>query len=165
MAGLRGCRMRRAAVSRPPHVIEWSAFGGHLAAQVDATYRSKIYYDPRNVERLSDRERTFVDGRLGWTTAGGNFEFGVWGRNLFDETNISDIIPIEGLGFGLFSMARRAPPACTLDITTETKDPGDYGGLDRNVPERRTDRCESVRRRQRHTDRWFAAAASRRTGS
>src|SRR5215468_10280975 len=99
MAGLRGCRMRRAAVSRPPHVIEWSAFGGHLAAQVDATYRSKIYYDTRNVERLSDRERTFVNGRLGWTTAGGNFEFGVWGRNLFDETNISDIIPIKGLGF------------------------------------------------------------------
>jgi iron complex outermembrane receptor protein len=83
---------------------EWAAFGGHLAAQVDATYRSKVYYDTRNVERLSDRERTFVNARLGWTTAGGNFEFGVWGRNLFDETNISDIIPIEGLGFDLFSM-------------------------------------------------------------
>ncbi|MDB5465631.1 MAG: TonB-dependent receptor, partial [Phenylobacterium sp.] len=30
----------------------------------------------------------------------------VWGRNIFDETNISDIIPIEGLGFDLFSMSK-----------------------------------------------------------
>jgi iron complex outermembrane receptor protein len=31
----------------------------------------------------------------------------VWGRNIFDETNIVDIIPIEGLGFDLFSMGPR----------------------------------------------------------
>jgi iron complex outermembrane receptor protein len=85
---------------------EWPAFGGSLAMQADATYRSKIFYDTRNVERLSDGERTFVNARLGWTTPGEHLEFGIWGRNLFDETNISDIIPIEGLGFDLFAMGQ-----------------------------------------------------------
>ncbi len=83
---------------------EWPMFGGSLALQTDATYRSKVFYDTRNVERLSDRQRTFVNARIGWTTADEHLELGVWGRNLFDETNISDIIPIEGLGFDLFSV-------------------------------------------------------------
>ena len=83
-------------------------FGGSLALQTDATYRSKVFYDTRNVERLSDPERTFVNARIGWTTADEHLEFGIWGRNLFDETNISDIIPIEGLGFDLFSVGAAA---------------------------------------------------------
>lgn len=83
---------------------EWPMFGGSLALQTDATYRSKVFYDTRNVERLSDPQRTFVDARIGWTTADERLELGIWGRNLFDETNISDIIPIEGLGFDLFSV-------------------------------------------------------------
>ena len=79
-------------------------FNGTGAAGIDATYRSKIFYDTRNVERLSDPERTFVNARLSWKTPAEHAEFGIFGRNVFDETNISDIIPIEGLGFDLFSV-------------------------------------------------------------
>lgn len=82
----------------------WSLFGGEASAQADVSYRSKIYYDTRNVERLSDGDRTFVNLRAGWKPDGESWEFGVFARNVFDETNISDIIPIEGLGFDLFSM-------------------------------------------------------------
>ncbi len=85
---------------------EWPAFGGSARAQADVSYRSKVFYDTRNVERLSDPERTFVNGRLGWTTSEEHLELGIFGRNLTDETNISDIIPIEGLGFDLFSMGQ-----------------------------------------------------------
>ncbi len=60
--------------------------------------------DTRNVERLSDGARTFLNAQIGWATPDKHYEFGVWGRNLTDETNISDIIPIEGLGFDLFNM-------------------------------------------------------------
>lgn len=83
---------------------QWPAFGGALAVQTDATYRSKVYYDTRNVERLSDRERTFVNARIGWTSPDEHMEFGFWGRNVFDATNISDILAVEGLGFDAFSM-------------------------------------------------------------
>jgi iron complex outermembrane receptor protein len=38
------------------------------------------------------------------TTPDKHYEVGVWGRNIFNETNIVDIIPIEGLGFDLFNM-------------------------------------------------------------
>jgi iron complex outermembrane receptor protein len=84
----------------------WAAFGGSLALQTDATYRSKVYYDTRNVERLSDRERTFVNARVGWTTPDEHMEFGFWGRNVFDETNISDVVSIDTLGFDAFSVGQ-----------------------------------------------------------
>src|SRR6185436_4023989 len=83
---------------------QWAFFGGDASAQADVIYRSKVYYDTRNVERLSDGDRTFVNLRFGWKPSSGNWEVGVFGRNVFDETNIGDIIPIEGLGFDLFSM-------------------------------------------------------------
>ncbi|MFT3725666.1 MAG: TonB-dependent receptor [Hyphomonadaceae bacterium] len=86
---------------------EWEFFGGSAEAQADVSYRSKVYYDTRNVERLSDGDRTFVNLRFGWKPADGGMEFGVYGRNVFGETNITDIIPIEGLGFDLFSMGPR----------------------------------------------------------
>jgi iron complex outermembrane receptor protein len=85
----------------------WGLFGGEASAQADVSYRSKVYYDTRNVERLSDGDRTFMNLRFGWRPDGDNWEFGVFGRNVFGETNISDIIPIEGLGFDLFSMGPR----------------------------------------------------------
>lgn len=86
---------------------QFALFGGEASAQGDVAYRTKVYYDTRNVERLSDGDRTFVNLRFGWKPSSGNWEFGVFGRNVFDETNISDIIPIEGLGFDLFSMGAR----------------------------------------------------------
>ena len=85
----------------------FALFGGEASAQGDVAYRTKVYYDTRNVERLSDGDRTFVNLRFGWKPDSGNWEFGLFGRNIFDETNISDIIPIEGLGFDLFSMGAR----------------------------------------------------------
>ncbi|MDP3737712.1 MAG: TonB-dependent receptor [Hyphomonadaceae bacterium] len=86
---------------------EWSIFGGSAEAQADVSYRSKVFYDTRNVERLSDDDRTFVNLRFGWKPGDGGMEFGVFGRNVTGETNVSDIIPIEGLGFDLFSVGPR----------------------------------------------------------
>ncbi|MDB5434965.1 MAG: TonB-dependent receptor [Phenylobacterium sp.] len=85
---------------------QWQALGGNMRIEADATYRSKIFFDTRNLARLSDPGRTFVNARLGWSPPDKRYELGLWGRNIFDETNISDIIPIEGLGFDAFSMGR-----------------------------------------------------------
>jgi iron complex outermembrane receptor protein len=82
----------------------WPLLGGEAHVEADASYRSKVFYDTRNVARLSDPARTFVNAQLGWTTPDKHYEVGVWGRNIFNETNIVDIIPIEGLGFDLFNM-------------------------------------------------------------
>ncbi|MFT4251854.1 MAG: TonB-dependent receptor, partial [Caulobacter sp.] len=77
---------------------------GEFTGQLDFTHRSKVYFDTANTERLSDEARTFVNGQIGWKLDGGRYEVGVWGKNLFDETNILDITAIEGLGFDAFSM-------------------------------------------------------------
>jgi iron complex outermembrane receptor protein len=72
---------------------------GTFVGEIDASYRSKIYFDTSNAARLSDPGRTFVDGRIGWRLPGGHYEAGIWAKNIFDVTNISDITPIASLGF------------------------------------------------------------------
>ncbi len=78
--------------------------GGDLVTQLDFTYRGKVYYDTANTERLSDKERAFVNGQIGWRFGDDRYELGAWGKNLFDTTNISDITPIAAFGFDVFSM-------------------------------------------------------------
>ncbi|KQY26146.1 TonB-dependent receptor [Caulobacter sp. Root1455] len=78
--------------------------GGDLITQLDFTYRGKVYYDTANTERLSDKARAYVNGQVGWAFADGRYELGVWGKNLADTTNISDITPIAAFGFDVFSM-------------------------------------------------------------
>ena len=77
---------------------------GSFTGQVDFTYRTKVYFDTANTERLSDPARTFVNAQVGWRLADGRYEIGLWGHNIFDETNISDITPIASLGFDVFSV-------------------------------------------------------------
>ena len=77
---------------------------GDLITQMDFTYRGKVYYDTANTERLSDKARAYVNGQVGWAFADGRYELGVWGKNLADTTNISDITPIAAFGFDVFSM-------------------------------------------------------------
>jgi iron complex outermembrane receptor protein len=77
---------------------------GAFVGQVDFTYRSKIYFDTANTGRLSDPARTFVNAQVGWRLDDGRYELGLWGHNIFDETNISDITPIASLGFDVFSV-------------------------------------------------------------
>ena len=77
---------------------------GDLVTQLDFTYRSKVYYDTANTDRLSDKARAYVNGQVGWAFADGRYELGVWGKNLADTTNISDITPVAAFGFDVFSM-------------------------------------------------------------
>jgi iron complex outermembrane receptor protein len=77
---------------------------GAFVGQVDFTYRTKVFFDTANTERLSDPERIFVNAQAGWRFEGGRYEVGLWGRNLFGETNIVDITPIASLGFDVFSV-------------------------------------------------------------
>ena len=77
---------------------------GTVVVDANLSYRSKIYFDTANTERLSDRARTYVDTRLGLRFAENRYEAGLWGKNVFDQTNISTISPIASLGFDLLNM-------------------------------------------------------------
>ncbi len=79
---------------------------GDFVGQVDFTYRSKVFFDTANTDRLSDKSRLFVNGQLGLKLGGGAYELGVYGRNIFNVTNIVDITPIPGLGFDVFSVGQ-----------------------------------------------------------
>lgn len=77
---------------------------GTLVTNLSWSFRSKVFFDTSNAPRLTDQARAFVDGRIGLRFGGDKFEVGVWGKNLFDETNISDITPIPSLGFDIISV-------------------------------------------------------------
>ncbi len=77
---------------------------GTLVANVSMSFRSKVFFDTSNAPRLTDQARAYADGRLGLRVAHDRFELGVWAKNLFDETNISDMTPIPTLGFDVFSV-------------------------------------------------------------
>lgn len=77
---------------------------GAIVANVGASYRSKVFFDTANTPRLSDQARVYVDGRLGVQLMRDKLEIGVWGKNIFGETNISDITPIASLGFDVVSV-------------------------------------------------------------
>lgn len=78
---------------------------GTLVANAGLSFRSKVYFDTSNAERLTDQARAFADARLGIRVARDRLEIGAWGKNLFDETNISDITQVPTLGFDVFSVA------------------------------------------------------------
>ncbi|WP_333840558.1 TonB-dependent receptor [Novosphingobium sp.] len=77
---------------------------GTLVANTSLSFRSKVFFDTSNDVRLTDQARAFVDARLGIRVARDRLEIGVWGKNVFNETNISDMTPIPTLGFDVFSV-------------------------------------------------------------
>ncbi len=79
---------------------------GSFVGQLDFTYRSKVFFDTANTERLSDPRRIFVNGQVGWRLGESRYELGVFGRNIFNTTNIVDITPVPSLGFDIFSVGQ-----------------------------------------------------------
>ncbi|MCW6537364.1 TonB-dependent receptor [Sphingomonas lycopersici] len=77
---------------------------GTIVANTSMSFRSKVFFDTSNAARLADQARAFVDARLGLRVAHDRLEIGVWGKNIFNETNVSDMTPIPTLGFGVFSV-------------------------------------------------------------
>ena len=77
---------------------------GALVFDVSSSYRSKVFFDTANTARLSDQARVYVDGRFGVQFLRDRLEIGVWGKNIFGETNISDITQIASLGFDVISV-------------------------------------------------------------
>ena len=71
---------------------------GTIVADANVNFRSKIFFDTSNAARLSDPARAYVDARLGLRFARDRFEMGGWAKNLFDETNISQISTVPSLG-------------------------------------------------------------------
>ncbi|WP_374571197.1 TonB-dependent receptor [Phenylobacterium sp.] len=79
--------------------------GGSITPSVDVSYRSKIYFDSTQTERLSDPELWLVDAQLAWTSPDRTIEAGLWGKNLTDESYLNSISPIDSLGVDLLGYA------------------------------------------------------------
>ena len=82
-------------------------FSGFFTTETDLQLRTRIFFDTTNASRLQDPERTFVNSEVGWRDDDRRLSVGLWVRNLFGTTNISDITPL--VAFGLDTVAVGAP--------------------------------------------------------
>ncbi|MFC6197671.1 TonB-dependent receptor [Ponticaulis profundi] len=81
------------------------ANGSQLFTDWDANYRSKVYFNNTKTERLSEEGKTIVNGQIGWRSADGILETGLFVKNVFDEEYLVGISNIESLGVDLLSYA------------------------------------------------------------
>jgi len=82
--------------------------GGSITPRVDVNYRSKIYFDSTQTERLSSPALWQLDAQIGWTSQDGQIEAGIWGKNLTDEHYLQAISNIDSLGVDLLTYGRPA---------------------------------------------------------
>ena len=83
--------------------------GSAVTISGNANWRSRIFFDNTQRTRVSSGPQATVDAQLGWRSAGGGFEGGVFAKNLFDNRYIGSFSPIESLGFEIvtFGAPRR----------------------------------------------------------
>ncbi|MBT8079284.1 MAG: TonB-dependent receptor [Gammaproteobacteria bacterium] len=64
----------------------WDLAGGSsLAAQLDGTYSSDVFYDNLNQPALKEDAYSKLNARLSWVSADERFELAAWAKNLTDE--------------------------------------------------------------------------------
>ncbi|HEY5645919.1 MAG TPA: TonB-dependent receptor, partial [Pseudomonadales bacterium] len=85
---------------------QWSALGGFMSVQGDATYMSKHYFQLKNSPVGTEKAYTIVNTRVSWESAKGDWLLSVFLDNVFDEDHrlmVFDLAgsPAEG-GFGMY---------------------------------------------------------------
>ena len=70
-----------------------------ISASVDTSYRSKIFFDASNRERLSQDGYWLANARVGFEPQTGAWEVAAWAKNIFDKQYYRDIIDLSIFGF------------------------------------------------------------------
>ena len=68
-------------------------------ANLDASYRSKIFFDPGNSLRLSQSGYWLANARAGIGTRDGHWDVAVFGKNIFGKHYYRDIIDLSLFGY------------------------------------------------------------------
>ena len=81
------------------------ADGSAIVSSIDANWRSRVFFDNTQRNRLSDGPATVVNGQIGWRSSNSKIEMGVFAKNLFNKTYLLYISPIDSLGVDELSYA------------------------------------------------------------
>ncbi len=103
--------------NRLPSSPRWSLTGtvshhreidgiGEVSLTANVSYRSKVYFDSRNEERLSQSGYWLADVTLGWTSSDGGVGAGLTVANLFDKDYVVDINNLESFGLDALNYGR-----------------------------------------------------------
>lgn len=103
--------------NRLPSTPRWSLTGtvshsqrldgiGEIGLTANLSYRSRVYFDSRNLERLSQSGYWLADITLGWTSDDGAIGAGITVANLFDKDYVVDINNLESFGMDAVNYGR-----------------------------------------------------------
>jgi iron complex outermembrane receptor protein len=76
---------------------------GDVAARVDYSFQSRVFYSPNNSDVASQGKYGLLDGRISWRNPDDTLEFAIWGKNLLDRVylqNASDLLGLIGIAAG-----------------------------------------------------------------
>ncbi|PZR31122.1 TonB-dependent receptor [Caulobacter segnis] len=79
--------------------------GAAIEPSLDASYRTRIFFDPSQTERLSSPAVFQLNGQLAWRSPDEHLEAGLWAKNLTNKAVLVEITPIAGLGYDMLSYA------------------------------------------------------------
>lgn len=85
------------------------ASGAKVTARLDASYKSKTYKEPSNVEAVAQKPFVLLNGRIGYSSPGDKFSFAVFGTNLLDKRYLTsglDLVSTFGIYEAYFGRPR-----------------------------------------------------------
>lgn len=74
------------------------ANGGQIGVRYEFFHTDETFQDPREEPGAAKPEYDLSNLRIAYTTAGGDWEFAVWSKNLFDEEYLSHNFPLQPFG-------------------------------------------------------------------
>ncbi len=78
----------------------WELGGlGSLTARLDASYRSKTYFDPQNSVQTAQESYTLLNSRISWADSAQRWEVALYGTNLNDEDYFTSAEFVPSFGF------------------------------------------------------------------
>jgi iron complex outermembrane receptor protein len=114
---LKGNRLPNAPKLSGTLAADWEAYSGGafgITLHADGSYASKQYFEPFNLQRLSQKSYAIVNARVAVHGSEDQWEVAAWGKNLGDEfyfTTAADLL--SGFGFDYFH--RGAPRTYGLE--------------------------------------------------
>jgi iron complex outermembrane receptor protein len=95
--------------------VYFETASGDLEWTINVNHTSEYFQNVANSSLGATDAHTLIHSRVSYTNMEGNISFGIWGRNLTDETYTTGSIVIDGLGIA--ALYTNLPRSYGVDLT------------------------------------------------
>jgi len=92
--------------------------GSTIAARLDASYKSKTYKEPSNIEAVAQKPFVLMNGRITYSTADEKYSVAAFGTNLLDKRYITSGLDLVST-FGIYEAYYGRPRELGVELTAK----------------------------------------------